>query len=314
MSKEEYVHQHIVPKRYLDRFASRNGDKYIIGTCYYNNNKLRFFPESTENVGYINNFYDVTDKDDPKYWEHFFAEKIDTLCGTEMENIISSAILSQNNTVVLSEHNKEVLSKIIVAQMMRVPSSIDYMKNIVERTEKKLFDNMLPVIPDSLLKECKHIVQLMTSDTQWQKEIFFNHSFEPENFQKYCQLLQERIWVVYVNSLRCQMPFTTSDNPVLVESVAKKTLGFFKNGLADPSTCIFYPLSPTIAVANYCRNGIMEKYDGETLLLDDLKFILDRNNKIIQQAYQHSFFPQPLFEKVKCASKNNHPKKKNKKR
>jgi len=99
---KEYVNQHIVPKRYLDRFASQIGDKRIIGTRLYTRGKVKFFLESTDNVGFIKNYYDVSDKEDPKYWEHFFASEIDSLCGKELSNIISTITMSHKEGMVAS--------------------------------------------------------------------------------------------------------------------------------------------------------------------------------------------------------------------
>ena len=87
-----YTNQHIVPKRYLNRFGTKSGDRTTIGTRIISKGKVRFFVESTENVGYLKNFYDVTDKSDSKYWEHFFAREIDSLCGQDMENIIANTL------------------------------------------------------------------------------------------------------------------------------------------------------------------------------------------------------------------------------
>ena len=299
---KQFVNQHIVPKRYLDRFASKVDGKYIIGTRYYEKKQPKLFRASTADVGYIKNFYDVTDRDDPKYWEHFFAREIDSLCGREMDNLISTITLSQYDVPVLSEHYKQVLSKVTVAQMMRVPSSVAYIKEIYPRIEKAVKDSVIAAIPDSLMAKYKPKIQNIKLDEQWQKEQFFNHSFAPENFDRYCSLMQDRIWVVYVNTQRDNMPFATSDNPVLVEGVGKKELGLFHNGLANPSTCIFYPISPTIAVASYSRAGIMsvvaDELDGRKSFLGELKYIMDKNIKIMEQAHHHSFIPQPLFDAI----------------
>lgn len=299
---KQFVNQHIVPKRYLDRFASKVDGKYIIGTRYYEKKQPKLFRASTADVGYVKNFYDVTDRDDPKYWEHFFAREIDSLCGREMDNLISTITLSQYDVPVLSEHYKQVLSKVTVAQMMRVPSSVAYIKEIYPRIEKAVKDSVIAAIPDSLMAKYKPKIQNIKLDEQWQKEQFFNHSFAPENFDRYCSLMQDRIWVVYVNTQRDNMPFATSDNPVLVEGVGKKELGLFHNGLANPSTCIFYPISPTIAVASYSRAGIMsvvaDELDGRKFFLGELKYIMDKNIKIMEQAHRHSFIPQPLFDAI----------------
>ena len=304
---KDLTKQHIVPKRYLDRFGRKDGKRTIIGTRLINKGKVRFFEDSTANVGYIKNYYDVTDKTDPKYWEHYFAREIDTLCGQTMENIIAQVMLSQKNATVLSDQDKQVLSKVIVAQLMRIPESIDYVKNVLyPRVSAQVKEDLISALPPDFVE--KHREQIMNTEfsEQNQKELMFNHSFEPAYFDRYCDVLQAGVWVVYVNMRRDTMPFLTSDNPVLVERVGSKDTGMFRNGLANPATCIFYPISPSIAVAIYSRRGIMglvaDGYDGRKVLLDDLKYIMSRNVKIMAQAYRHSFIPQPLYDVVKNGS------------
>ena len=296
---KDYTNQHIVPKRYLDRFGRKDGKRTIIGTRIVSKDNVRFFEDSTANVGYIKNYYDVTDKTDSKYWEHYFAREIDTLCGQAMENIIAQVTLSQKNTTVLSDQDKAVLSKVIVAQLMRVPESIDYVKNVLyPRVSVQVKEDLISALPPAFVE--KHMEQIMSTEfsEQEQKELMFNHSFEPVNFDRYCDVLQAGVWVVYVNMHRDTMPFLTSDNPVLVEGVGSKDTGMFPNGLGNATTCIFYPLSPGIAVSIYSRKGIMglvaDEYDGRKILLDEEKYIMSRNIKIMAQAHCHSFIPQPL--------------------
>ena len=300
---KDYTNQHIVPKRYLDRFGMKDGKRIIIGTRIVRKGTVRFFIDSTENVGYIKNYYDVTDKTDPKYWEHYFAREIDALCGRDMENIISKATLSQKDAIVLSERDKEVLAKIIVAQLMRIPKSIDYVKTVLyPKVSAQVKEELISTLPPAFVE--KHRAQIMNTEfsEQDQKELVLNHSFDPANFERYCRVLQDGIWVIYVNMRRNTTPFVTSDNPVLVEGAGSKEIGMFRNGLANPSTCIFYPVSPRIAVAIYSRQGFLgvasDEYDGRKILLDELKYIISRNIKIMDQAHRHSFIPQPLYDVV----------------
>ena len=298
-----YTNQHIVPKRYLDRFGTKDGKRTIIGTRIVSKGNVRFFTESTENVGYIKNYYDVTDKNDPKYWEHYFAREIDTLCGQDMENIIAKVTLSCPNVTVLSAHDKEVLSKLIIAQLMRIPKSIDYVKTVLyPRVSAQVKEDLVSTLPPAFFE--KHREQIMNTEfsEQDQKELVLNHSFEPVNFDRYWKVLQDGIWVAYLNTRWDTMPFLTSDNPVLLEGVGSKETGMFRNGLANPATCIFYPLSPGIAVAIYSRQGILglaaDEYDGRKVLLDELKYIMSRNVNIMAQAHRHSFIPQPLYDEI----------------
>lgn len=297
----QFVKQHIVPKRYLDRFADENN---VIGTRHIKKGKITIFAAATKDVGYIKNFYDVTDKDDPKYWEHYFAEEIDTLCGAKLGRIISAATMSRDGVIVLGIKGKEVLSRIIIAQMMRIPASVEYMKAVYKRVAPVVKADALGVLPDSFREKYgKQIAELELPD-QWKKEQFFNYAFEPGNFEKYWSILRDRTWVVYVNSCRNPFPFITGDNPVLVEGIGKNELGLFHNGLALPSTIIYFPLSPSIAVVNYSRQGmfslVADEIDGKKFVLGekDIPFIMDKNMKIMEQSYQHSFIPQPLFNEV----------------
>ena len=175
------------------------------------------------------------------------------------------------------------------------------MKNVLyPRVSAQVKEDLISAFPPDFVE--KHREQIMNTEfsEQGQKELMFNHTFEPANFDRYCDVLQAGVWVVYVNMHRDTMPFLTSDNPVLVEEVGSKNTGLFRNGLANPVTCIFYPISPSIAVAIYSRRGIMglvaDEYDGRKVLLDDLKYIMSRNVKIMAQAYRHSFIPQPLYD------------------
>lgn len=299
---EQFVKQHIVPKRYLDRFAfdGRNGP--VIGTRLIKNGTPYFFTASTSDVGYIKNFYDVTDKGDPKYWEHYFAEQIDTLCGTVMGNLIATVTLSGKDAIVLGNNEKGNLAKLIMAQIMRVPESIAQVKSIYVRTIDNVKKEAMSALPKVLLDKYGDKIQNMNFSEQWQKEQFLNHSFSPENFGRYCKLLENRIWVVYVNALSEDMPFVTSDNPVLVEGIGRNTIGLFHNGLADPATCILFPISPSIAIASYSKSGFIgiaaEELNGKKLIIDDLPYIMDKNIKIIDQSFRHAFVPQVLYNKL----------------
>lgn len=299
----DYTDQHIVPKRYLDRFGVSDGKRTMIGTRIVKKDEVKFFMDSTTNVGYIKNYYDVTDKDDPKYWEHFFAREIDALCGHDMENIIAQITLSSEKAIALSGHDKEMLSKIIVAQLMRIPKSIDYVKkHIYPRVSAQAKEQALLTLPESILEKYRERLMRVELPEQYQKEVILNHTFAPENFERYCKILQDGLWLVYINTQQGHMPFLTSDNPVLVEGIGKAEIGLFANGLANPTTCIFYPLSPEIAVAIYNKRGIRgvlyDEYDGRKLLLSETKFIIDKNTKIMEQAYHHCFIPQPLFDVI----------------
>ncbi len=302
MSKE-YSKQHIVPKCYLDRFATKSSgkDRYIIGTCTIESGRLKLFEHATTEVGYIRDFYDVTDKDDPKYWEHYFAEKIDTLCDKKLASIISSIHLSEKS-YVLGYPEKIVLSTIIIAQLLRVPDSFNYVYNHIVPHAIDEVKSQLKKIPfRQNANQKQRIINNYQLPKVLQKEIYLNSSFDENRFNRYVELLAHRMWLVYINTISNEIPFITSDNPVLVENLSQSdSLGIFQNGLINPKTCFFFPLTPSIAIANYSDRGffspLASELDGHIYRISEAEYIIERNNLLMNQAYNHFFIPQPLFD------------------
>ncbi len=108
-----------------------------------------------------------------------------------MENIIAKATLFQKNATILSDQDKQVLSKVIVAQLMRIPESIDYVKNVLyPRVSAQVKEDLISAFPPDFVE--KHREQIMNTEfsEQGQKELMFNHTFEPANFDRYCDVLQ----------------------------------------------------------------------------------------------------------------------------
>ncbi len=293
-----YVNQHIVPKVYLDRFAEKKSGKPIIGVRFLRDQQLKLFTSPTSDVGYIKNYYDVTDKDDEKHWEHFLAEQIDSLCGKPLDRIISSITLSQGHVTVLGSQEKDILSKIIIAQLMRVPQSVNYVKEIYPRIAEETKKETLSALSRDLLKKYgKQINNLYLSD-QTLKEITLNHAFDPETFELYCSVIKKHSWIAYVNGSKSPaFLYLTSDNPVVVESFDGKSTGLFNAGLNRSSTCIFFPLTPRIAIAIYSSSmTAFHHLDGHKFILDDAEYIMEKNKRIAQQAFKHTFFPMPLYK------------------
>ena len=302
MSKD-FTKQHIVPKCYLDRFATcvdkKNG-KYVIGTRTIVDGVPKLFEQATSQVGYIKNFYDVTDKDDPKYWEHFFAEKVDSLCDRKLGGIISSIHLAGHEFSLDSDAIR-TLSTIIIAQTLRIPASFDYFNStIYPKVVKSVKNQFFSTFPAQVVIKFRKVVEEIEMSDQEKKEHYLNGSFSQEQFERYIQLLCTRTWIILVNEKCETIPFVTSDNPVLVERIdAPDSLGIFKNGIMDPKTCLFFPLSPSIAVANYSNRGLFalsaNKMNGRIFRVNEPQYIIQRNVRIIEQAYNHSFIPHPFY-------------------
>ena len=186
----EYTDNHIVPVAYLKRFGYDSRKKRLIGTRYQGKQGLKLFENSVENVGYIKNFYDTEFKDDTKYWEHFFNKEFDTLCGKDLETIISAINLSVENAIVLNSHFKDVLSRIIMSQILRVPSSIDRIKDINAKMEKEYeeqYEQLRSNHPNEKIYNVFY--ELKFSDEQL-KEIYLNSVFSKDTFERFTKVVK----------------------------------------------------------------------------------------------------------------------------
>ena len=294
MSKE-FTKNHIVPVRYLKRFATDNNGKRVVGVRYRHDgtSPVKLFKDNIENVGYIKDYYDSIYQKDIKHWEHFFTDNFDCLCGKELETIISVTNLSVSDAVVLNDHYKDILSKIIMCQLLRIPSTIDHMSSLQEMTKASLKDKF---------KEYQEKISKFNLSDEQLKELFFTYVFSDPVFKNYTSILKSNTWIVYYNINYADTPFVTSDNPVLVENLACSKTGLFNNGLSNNSTCIFFPLTPSIAIAIYSEKGIIgvasDTLDGRKKILNDDKFVLSKNYRIIDQAYHYSFFPLSFFDSI----------------
>lgn len=323
---EDYKDNHIVPKRYLDRFAEKGRKQNLIGTRVFEDDKAKFFLQSTENVGYITDFYDVTDKGDVKYWEKYFANNQDALCGQPLSGFISVINLSKHMSVVLSETYKDMLSRIIVSQLFRVPNSLEFIKRIHDRTRSEIKKELLPMFSEDRKEQFLEAFERVKLSPQQQKELFFNRSFDPKRFDMYCRILKKRLWSVLYNTRSNLMPFVTSDNPVLVENLFTGSQNFFDTGLLNSGTIFFYPITKEIAITNFSLDGLHyilslratsefgEEYywppsvtadmlADKLFFIEDDKYVMYKNQLVLNQAYKHGFLPQPLYDEIKKAER-----------
>lgn len=294
---EDFKNQHIVPVSYLNHFGTlQKSDNYLIRTRIVKDNKLsKPFKQSTNNVGYICNFYDVPERDDPKYWEHFLDENFDRLCGKKLEEIIIHASLAPNKTVILDDERKYLLSRIIISQMLRVPKFFEFGFKKAEEITKKTKEELIEVFKEISPDKVPVVEKVEISDTQ-QKDILLSEMFDAERFTGYCEILKRKTWIVYYNLNAKDTPFITCDNPVLVTNRNGSKIGLFVNGLIQKETSIFFPVSPSVLIAIYSPTAILggiSLFDGQKInLINEQKFIKWINDLLSCQAFKY------VFEKI----------------
>ena len=258
---KDFVKQHIVPKRYLDRFATpcKKGKK-CIGVRINDGKEIKFFKTTTDRIGYVKNVYDVTDKEDQKHWEHYLANKFDYLYGNELSCILAKIALSNKCENVLDEIDKDTLSKIITSQILRHPKSIEYAFKKAMSIKEKTKEQFLPLIPEEHKESVIKAIDNFCSNKEEANSIFLNSVFNESRFNLYSGILKQKTWIIYQNAIPDIVPFTTSDNPVLVIDKASEKLGAFNVGLNSVDTLVFFPLSPTAAVQLVDESDWQKRY------------------------------------------------------
>ena len=291
---EKYKKQHIVPKSYLNHFATKQkNDKYKIITMIKKNNTLSDeFVQTTDKVGYISNFYDVPEKEDPKYWEHFFDINFDRLCGNRLNCIIADATLSPHKSKIINDERKDLLSRIIMSQIFRVPECLKNCERIADETIDNLRKELVRFFEEKAPDKVPIIRNLSISETQ-RKDMMLTGIFDKKRFNKYCNILKSKTWLVFYNNDYKTTPFITCDNPVLVTNADGSELGIFINGLVGGGTMIYFPISPAVLIAVYSPTsfwGGIAPLDGMKFnLKDENKFIMTINRRLVKQAYRHVF-------------------------
>lgn len=299
---EEFKRQHIVPQAYLNRFAEKGNRKtYIIGTRYNDpvSSEIKLYTQAVSKVGYIDNYYD-TGRKPPKYWENFLGKNYDTLYGNPLGNIIAGITLAKNKSVVLSDASKDILSRIIISQMFRVPAVINERAEnanvlLVDFKREFLGNNTVP-------QKYANVVRNLTISENDRKDLVLDAIFDENRMAKFCAELKRRVWIVFFNANRKVFPYCTSDNPVILCNAISGKLGLSDNGIGRIDTSIVFPLSPAIAVGLYHPSyafGAIRELDGKKELLHDDAFTLKINNLVTAQSYKQTFLPEPLFSECK---------------
>lgn len=238
--------QHVVPQIYLNNFGTPNakGQYQIIVLGKRKSIKNRI--DIVKNVGYIKNFYDV-DREDATVWETFYAKNIEPLYCNGVNNLIARTILSVKDEV-LDDNTKLILSKIIIAQWLRVPS---FMQKHINKTERQLYRFKRKLTQDFL-----GINAYTSANKMWDwqpnkmmsKDLVLSIINDEERLEYFASILASRAWSIYYNCAHKILPFITCDDPIISYNMNRKTYDRNINGIGRPDSTFVFPLSPQVAV------------------------------------------------------------------
>lgn len=296
MSKKnnhEYTNQHFVPKSYLNRFATKAAkERYRIGVVPKNGKP---FINSTDNIGYIKYLYDITFLEDKKAWEHFYNNAIEGPCDKAIDDLLTRINKSTPSTFQLTALDKIYLSLFIITLTTRVPSFIDYwQKNrsyeLFNNVKSKFIEENKPILNESMIE----IINGVNFSEEEIKHMILSNVNNPANIEKYCKILFYRKWCVCYNNNYLDIPFITSDNPVVFINYKEEKINPTQYGIDRNDTDIYFPLTPKISLLLFASGeNWLNNIDLKMLVLDNsmIKTVEFLNYAEEQNCQERVFYP-----------------------
>ncbi|CYV07389.1 TPA: DUF4238 domain-containing protein [Streptococcus suis 2524] len=289
------VRQHIVPQAYLKKFAQKNVNNSGANISIYQKENNRQFNCAVKNVAFEKNYYDVTNKENTKYWEEHFATHIEPLYGNELTNIISSIMLSNSNENVLNPSQKFSLAMMIVFQIIRVPKFLkgrfqngevifdETIRELIQLMPMEFISKNIEVLED-LKRERKNLIKDITIELIAQHDML-------DRLAKY---IENRTWLFYVNN--SEVPFVTSDNPALMYNFTTNSINREDVGIGRRDTIIYYPLTSRVLLELLPQNDNCKHFENFIMGIGNKKLKFIKSLNTLQLLGSHSqVFMHPRY-------------------
>ncbi|MCR0410313.1 DUF4238 domain-containing protein [[Clostridium] innocuum] len=284
--------QHIVPKTYLKNFCYTNDKPFKIFSLDKRIKKI--INTNADDIAQERNFYTVDRFEDKYIWENFYAENIEPMMQDVIEKTLQLCELNvlTKDVKILEDTERKKLAVIIVCQMLRDRHTRDYGKLILEQESPKILAEIKSMVDEIGNKKASETLSKFTITDGMFKEMTMQFALDPERCSQFANILYSRSWVL----CKCKSSvFVTSDSPVVIMNMNTLNTTPFKNGIADDSTVIFYPLSSKVLLALYSPNilwGSFDLVDSKVIQLDvlkDKKFIDTMNKKQLEHCYRQIY-------------------------
>lgn len=296
------IKEHYVPRRHLRHFA--NGDKFFV----YDKEKKQQRPGNINDYACERFFYDVdfdalkneilekepdfefdpemeklVQEIDEQYIEHWFGQNVETWMFDPLDKISTLYTMSNpqilNSIEVLNEENMDYISSFLAIQVMRSKEFRESITELYERLPLQLIKKFAKTKEE---REFADSVELKIKNENHKKIYHAQILTDPEYEVHFAKAFRAKIWTIGYN--RTDMPFYTSDNPV-VRFGHNGHSGFNSNGIE-----IFFPVTTRLVLILkdpdfFCFE--IEKHNHFVELDDiDVAFI---NSLQVQQSYRYVF-------------------------
>lgn len=242
--KKSKMKQHVVPQSYLKRFARKNSYNGGYNIASKQIDGERVFISAIKDVAFLKNYYDVESRESKKHWEEYFATNIEPMYGNDLTNIIALITLCNNRKEVLPTYFKDMLSKMLGFQFVRVPGFLErrfrHGEEIFDFTIKETRKRFLHIssLYDTVISD------LSKDKTDIVKDLTLDLISQERRLDMFSIILQNKTWIIYYNNSK--LPFITSDSPIVMYNVVKETVNYEDNGLGRIDNIIYFPLTSKI--------------------------------------------------------------------
>ena len=276
-NNNEVIHQHIVPVCYLANFGIDGNKSRDSMFYFYNVQENKTDTEKAGNIPVINHFYDINELGEQKQIIEKMFSQIEGELATLLDDLLNVIIIDPNQRNDSSlQVDKGQLSAQFAMQITRTQAFRDYYKDIYQQIKDGFPYADIP----------------QYSKTDFQRihtsEIL---DFGMSNF--YANLFSDWHWIFIIN--HTELPFITSDNPVIRIDHSKKTNEPIS--AVSPEVTYFVPLSPTVAVEIFHKDIL--KNDLVFFDIYQIKNIAPYNKEIIKNCSRF-LFSNKSFEALKC--------------
>ena len=274
----EVVYQHTVPVCYLANFGIYGNQKRDSMLYFYNVQENKCGSSKVEKFPTIKYFYDIEELGEQKQVIEKMFSQIEGELATLLDSLLNTTLIGTDYRKGVSvQVDKEQFSAHFAMLITRTQAFRDYYKDVYQQIKNGFPYADIP----------------RYSKTDFQRihtsEIL---SFGMSNF--YANLFSDWHWLFIIN--HTELPFITSDNPVIRINHSKKTNE--PNSKAAPEETYFIPLSPNVAVEIFSKD-ILKK---DLILLDiyNINIVASYNKEIIKNC-SRLLFSNKSFEALKYA-------------
>lgn len=251
--------QHHVPQTYLKNFATGKKEESIYTLS---KKPLKIYPDRVPEAAAERHFYTLNHYEDKYFWDDIYSKNIEPELGKTIRTIrkICDNVLIQDGSIVISKEVKKDLVFHLIFQLLRGKQTRKYVKEIYEKTLPMVFKSaqeQFKSVDEEILK--KSFDKYQNGD-EYFKELSMESIFSKKVILTFAKILINYNFVIYKNCNN--MPFVTSDNPVMI--IDSKTLKStpFSNGLLVPTTVVLFPISSKLLLCAYHPYNFRGKKTG----------------------------------------------------